>query len=114
MAIKQRRRVVENTIAQLRKWNIVSELPLHAKKFGFVLFSFHMLSLFHPMLSLTSSFLVILGGDAPPLAEGLSQNKTAAFSLKYQAHNSLWHLRHTGQCGDSRNRPLTAASLHPE
>jgi hypothetical protein len=24
MAIKQRRRVVENTIAQLRKWNIVS------------------------------------------------------------------------------------------
>jgi hypothetical protein len=119
MAVKQRRRVVENTIAQLRKWNIVSgkyrcknsesadltqffikmhpycqcfcesphseeavektlNYPLHAKKFVFVLFfPFHMLSLFHPILYLTSSFLVVLGGDAPPLAEGLSQNKTA-------------------------------------
>jgi hypothetical protein len=36
-----------------------------------------MLSLFHPIISLTSSFLVVLGGDALPLAEGLSQNKTA-------------------------------------
>jgi hypothetical protein len=40
-----------------------------------------MLSLFHPILSLslslkTSSFLVVLGGYAPPLAE-ISQNKAA-------------------------------------
>jgi hypothetical protein len=51
--------------------------PLHAKNLDLFSSSFHMLSLFHPILSLTSSFLVVLGGDAPPLAEGLSQNKTA-------------------------------------